>query len=134
MKKALALVALLMFTACSSAMSTTGEYSIDTTAYTALASEKLVLKYGVEHPCATNSLCVSKDLAQTLHDARVMLMAALVNYQGARDAYLASVAAGGAPDDAAVASAHYALQSAISNANTVLALETVQKIIAFIKE
>lgn len=134
MKKALAIIALLMLSACASVMSTTGEYSIDTAAYTALTTEKMVLKYGVDHPCSSNSLCVSKELAQTLHDSRVMLMAALVNYQGARDTYLASVAAGGTKDNAAVSAAFSSLQSAIANVNTVLALETVQNIIASIKE
>ena len=130
MKKILAVLALVALAACSNVMSGNVEYAIDSSAYTALTAEKLVLG----RPCTATvtKVCVTPDLAKTLRDARLMLMQALVNYQTARDAYLVNVSAGGNADDAAVAAAYASLQNAITNANAVLSLDTVKAILAAI--
>ena len=130
MKNFLPLFAVLALCACSSVMSTEGAYVIDSSAYTVLTVEEGVLS----RPCTATvtSVCVSKALAQTLSDSRIILMAALHNYQTVRASYNASVASGGTADTAAVTAAYNSLQDAISSANSILALDTVKAIIASI--
>jgi hypothetical protein len=122
------LVACLALAACGSIMSNEGAYSVDTTVYTLLTGEKVVLT----RPCTATvtNVCVDKQLAQTLKDARLIMMQALVNYQLARDSYLVNTASGATPSDAAVSAAFASLQDAIKNAKSILALDTVKAILS----
>ena len=121
-----------MMTSCSSVMSTSGAYTIDTSAYTVLTTEKAVLK----RPCSSTVTvyCVDSSLAKVLQDSRIILMTALHNYQDARKSYNAAISSGSTTDEAAVKSAYTALQDAITSANSVLALSTVQEILKSIGE
>ena len=130
MKKML-LLGCLALAACAEVMSPAGEYTIDDTAFAAITMEHMALT----RPCnsTTTTVCVDASLSQKLQDSRVLLNAALTNYQTARKAYNDAIASGSTSDSAAVDAAYSSLQSAISNANTVLSLETVKEILAKIK-
>lgn len=124
----LLLIATLLVAGCAESMTPTAEYTIDSAVYTALTAEKVVLS----RPCTAKvtDVCTTPELAKILRDSRILLMAALMDYHVARDEYLDAIEEGRPTNEAALAAAQAAVRKAITQANSVLALEIVQQIIA----
>ncbi len=114
---------------CNGALDPASEYAADSSAYTALTAEKLVLS----RPCTATvtTVCVDRALAQQLKDSRLSLMAALKVYQSARDA---AIAAGASGNDAAAAAAYQSLSGTVTAAQSILSLPSVQAIMTKAKE
>ncbi len=127
MKRLLLAAALcLTLSGCAGLSAPTSEYTVDSSVYTLLTAEKMVLS----RPCTATVkvACVDKALAQRLKDSRIALMGSLHTYQDARDAYLA----GG--DEAPVQAAYTAFASALTAAKNIIATPSVQAILEKTKE
>ncbi len=118
----------LALSSCKAISAPSTEYTADSSVYTVLTAEKMVLS----RPCTSvvTTACVDKGLARKLKESRLALVAALKVYQDARDAYIAGGAQGG---DAAVMAAYQSLSGALTAVQNILALPGVEAIMAKVK-